>query len=169
MSENKVEELSDPGWWFDSIVKPNYDEYCSDPLSRRKAVNAIVTTYHFWERLYHFQKQRTPDALANFNKDQKYRDWLIKHRPNLGVLRDVADAVKHQLRERKASKPSPLDSTAKGITPLEISLTATGVTSNLARSSSGVTMTPSNRRIEELVINGTNMSVKELLEDVIEF
>lgn len=140
MPAKQNEQLSDPKWWFEEIVEPNYKEYCHDPFSRRKAVNAIVTTYHFWERLYHFRKQTAPKSLAKLKNRDAFRDDLISNCPRLNLLRDVADATKHHLRERSPSAPFE----------------------SLAQSSSAVTrQSPGGLEIDD-----TNILVEVLLRDV---
>jgi len=147
MPVNQFEQLSSPKWWFETIVEPNFEEYCSDRFSRRKAVNAIVTTYHFWERLYHFQNQvSSPPRKPSRESADLFRDKLIQARPHLGVLRDVTDAVKHQLRTRKGSKYSPTDSF-------------------IATSSTGVTATTP----DGLEIGDTGLLVEAVLKDVIAY
>lgn len=143
MPENQVEQLSDPKWWFDTIVEPNYEEYCSEPLSRRKAVNAIVTTYHFYERLYHFEKQQAEAAGHNYGNECLFRKKLCKECEKIVILQDVVNAVKHQLR---LSSPVSIDT--------------------LVSSSSGVTKETS----VGLEIEGTGgLLVTDVLKDVMDF
>ncbi len=96
--------LSSPLWWFEEIVEPNYQEFLQNRLSRRHAINAASTTYHFFERLYHYYSQegRTSDLLGS-TRLSDFRDALISKCPDLGLLREVANATKHHLIERKSS------------------------------------------------------------------
>ena len=103
--------LSTPQWWFNDTVLPNYNEYMSDPLCRRKAVNALVTTYHFWERLYEYYNDTDSPHLSGMSK-KDFRKHLIGLCPDIELAGIGANAVKHQLIMRAGG----LEFTATGVT-----------------------------------------------------
>ncbi len=88
--------LSTPEWWFKKIVAPNYEEYRSAPLCQRKAVNALGTTYHFWERLYEYYDGIGSPHLSGMSR-KEFRKHLIDLCPDIELVGIGANAVKHQL------------------------------------------------------------------------
>src|SRR5437660_519105 len=94
-----------PQQYLAEVVEPNYDEFRASP-SLRRAINAATTTYHFYERLYWYFKEHNPGQLGGTRTEYEFRDYLIALHPDLRLLWDMADSVKHQrLRERKGPTP----------------------------------------------------------------
>jgi len=102
--------LSTPEWWFEKVVKENVEDFENNPVSIRRAFNAVVTTYHFPERIWHYHEQRgSLDKLGCGSllatEYQKFRECLEK-REDLRLLGDVVNPTKHHVRNR-TSKEDP--------------------------------------------------------------
>jgi hypothetical protein len=89
--------LSKPSWWFNEIVVPNYKEFLFEELSQRRAFNAIVTTYHMWERLYWYYEENKSRHLRGMSKPDFYT-YLKSQCIDLDLLRGSVNAVKHTYR-----------------------------------------------------------------------
>jgi hypothetical protein len=94
--------LSEPLWWFKEVVEPNYEDFIKDPKCIRKTANAVVTSYHFYERIfqYYLENGDPQNCLGSAKTASEFRSALIALCPELGQLADAADAVKHTLRTR---------------------------------------------------------------------
>ena len=84
-------------------MEPNYADFIKDPKCIRKAANAVVTSYHFYERIFkYYEANGDPhNYLEGAKEHDDFRRALIAKCPELGRLADAADAVKHTLRKRR--------------------------------------------------------------------
>jgi hypothetical protein len=110
--------LSTPQWWFDTIVVPNHDVFVRDPLSERRAFNALVTTYHMWERLYWYYFENGSPHLGGRSKDDFLNHLKSPSQcPELEEIGMAANSAKHTLRVSKGKQPTfVLQNTATGQT-----------------------------------------------------
>lgn len=44
-----------PKFYYDNFVKPNYDEFCADEGSLRKAFNAVVSFFHMTDNYFNVE------------------------------------------------------------------------------------------------------------------
>jgi hypothetical protein len=107
------QRLSEPQWWFNLIVKPNFDEFTKDEKNKRRKVNAIITTYHFWERLYHYREQNDPNFIPPVDakksaieqereREKQFREELETRCPDIKLLGEFTNAAKHHLRRQNS-------------------------------------------------------------------
>lgn len=138
--------LSDPQWWFNEIVVPNYQDFVDNPLCQRRAFNALVTTFHMWERLYWYYREIGSPHLGSRSKGTFLAYLKSKSQcPDLEVLEDAANSVKHSLR------PVPP-------VPFLPQFMATGQAAQVSRDGE-----------EVLVIEPTGREVRDLLDTVMQF
>jgi hypothetical protein len=66
-----------------------------------RAVSATTIIFHFHERLFTYFEGHEPARLHGHKSASAYRDFLVALHPDLSVLRDASDSVKHQFPTRK--------------------------------------------------------------------
>jgi hypothetical protein len=86
--------------YFDQVVDPNYQDFLAEAMSFRRAINAAVTMYHFYERIYWYRKDNSPERLPGNGSVDDFRQSLVQQCEDLDLLWDVADSMKHQFLTR---------------------------------------------------------------------
>ncbi len=91
-------------YWLQTVV-PNVKEFRSAPAPRT-VINAALSVWHLHDFVWH---ERYPDQNSRGAKFDAFRDELLTKCPELGWLRDIADAGKHKglgrLPEVKGAEP----------------------------------------------------------------
>jgi len=83
---NSVAEL------WDRLIVPGVRAFVQEP-SARSAFEAALSLWHLHDWVWH---ERHPDEDNHGSRSNAYRTWLLAACPELGWLRDVADADKHR-------------------------------------------------------------------------
>jgi hypothetical protein len=96
---NTVEE------YWDAVIVPNVKAFHTEH-SRPSLFNASQSVWHMHDWVWH---DRNPGENSRGPKFEAYRDKLLVDCPQLGWLRDIADAAKHRgmgrLPEVKGAAP----------------------------------------------------------------
>lgn len=104
-----------PRRFFDRHVKPNYAEWMRDPLSERRAKNAVSEANNMAERAFHYWRDHDPSQLYGATKERDYRSELAAREcPDFALVRDVADAHKHFHLDRPSRRVTRSDQTTVG-------------------------------------------------------
>jgi hypothetical protein len=93
--------MQTPAEYLKEIVEPAYADFLSCPTLPHRAVSATTIIFHFHERLFTYFEGHEPARLHGHKSASAYRDSLVALHPDLGVLRDASDSVKHQFPTRK--------------------------------------------------------------------
>jgi len=93
-----------PREYLNLVVKPNVREFCKDVADPRKAYNAIATTDALAAHIYYWCRNNAPDQVKGLDKDDAYRTEIQRKRPNVGMVHDVAKALKHVEMSNKTNK-----------------------------------------------------------------
>ncbi len=108
--------MQDPKVWFRDIVVPNVREYQQRPC-RRTTFNAIVSSHHFIDRIYFWRKEHNLNIFGS-NTDSGFRKHLDTNDPDLKMLHDMADSLKHHFL-RESTNRNAMVNTATGVIPCE--------------------------------------------------
>jgi hypothetical protein len=84
-----------PKYYYDNFVKPNYDEFCADEGSLRKAFNAVVSLFHMTDNYFNFYKSRGDGRVAEFNSLRDFQVYLGSHTSYFHDVQSMANAYKH--------------------------------------------------------------------------
>jgi hypothetical protein len=117
--------LSSAQEFWTQVVLPDFEEYESQPCGRH-AIHAAGSAWHLLEWVFREQQPAgTNEDLGQFRKDVINKDC-----PELGFLRDLAEAVKHRgLRPPGKVKEVSPDKTVehRSTTPTDIGGVSFGV------------------------------------------
>lgn len=104
-----------PRKFFDQHVRPNYDEWLSEPLDERRAKNAVADVNNIAARVYHHWKDTDRAQVFNANSEGEYRNAIAAREcEDFALVRDVADAHKHLSLDRPSRRVSRADQTGVG-------------------------------------------------------
>lgn len=84
-----------PKEWFESMVRPIFQDYLSHPNREHKAEAALCVIAHFDETVFAYLKHCDPTRLPRGKSKAEFRKALDRQRPELKILRDAANARKH--------------------------------------------------------------------------
>ena len=84
-----------PKYYFDNFVKPNYDEFCADERSIRKAFNAIVSLFHTTDNYFNYYKRRGDAKVARFNELRDFQVYMGSLTSYFNDVQSMANAYKH--------------------------------------------------------------------------
>lgn len=84
-----------PKYYFDNFVKPNYDEFCTDEDSIRKAFNAIVSLSHMTDNYFNYYKPRGDAKVDRFNELKDFQVYMGGLNPYFNDVQSMANAYKH--------------------------------------------------------------------------
>jgi hypothetical protein len=93
-----------PREYLNLVVKPNVEEFIQDVSDPRRAYNAIATADALAAHVFYWCKKNAPDAVHGIQNDDAYRMLMQTSRPNIGLVHDVAKALKHVEMNNKTSK-----------------------------------------------------------------
>jgi len=106
-----------PRQFFNNHVKPNYEEWLTDPLNERRAKNAVADANNMTARVFHYWRDRDPTKVYNTTSERAYRDALAAREcRDFGLLRDVADTHKHVHLDRPTRRVTRSNQTGPGTT-----------------------------------------------------
>ena len=78
--------------FWDRLIVPDVRTFIQEP-SARAAFEVALSLWHLHDWVWH---ERHPDEENHGSRFNAYRTWLLIACPELGWLRDVADAGKHR-------------------------------------------------------------------------
>jgi hypothetical protein len=84
-----------PKYYYDNFVKPNFNEFCNDEGSIRRAFNAVVSLSHMTDNYFNYYKRREDARVARFNKLEDFRVYLSDLTPYFNDVQSMANAYKH--------------------------------------------------------------------------
>jgi len=84
-----------PKYYYDNFVKPNYNEFCADEGSIRKAFNAIVSLFHTTDNYFNYYKRRRDAKVASFNELKDFQVYMGGLTPYFNDVQSMANAYKH--------------------------------------------------------------------------
>ena len=87
--------MNNPRRCFEIHVKANHDDWCSDPLDERKAMNAAMSANQMADHLYHYLLENNDSRPFGARNPGEYRRALAEIEPDFALVRDVAEAHKH--------------------------------------------------------------------------
>lgn len=90
-----ITDLSHPRVWLNEIVIGNRNDFLADPMSVRKAINAMITAYQFIDRVYHYGGKHAPSLLRGHSDYNAFRNSILKSCITFEILHDAADTLKH--------------------------------------------------------------------------
>lgn len=136
--------------FWSEVVLPDYDQFTKSPTAR-DAVHVALSIWHLHDWVFHEQPSST--------KKKDFQNELISACPELGWIRDYAEAAKHRGLDRtvEVNKVEP-DSQVESIHP--ISLGEFGSFSLTIRGTSPVTM---------ILDNGISHQFSDVLSRVIDY
>jgi len=85
----------DPKQYYDNFVKPNYDEFCADEGSIRKAFNSVVSLVHMTDNYFNYYKRRSDAKVSGFNELKDFQVHLAGLTPYFNDVQSMANAYKH--------------------------------------------------------------------------
>ena len=129
--------MKSPTDWFEEEVLPPYRIFAADPTSSWKARAAVIALRHFPERVFPYYEKSDPTQIGHAPTLAAFTTQLHATCPDLELLRDVADASKHQFPDDRTPKK-------------RVVVTATDA---ISVSPKGLVVAPSGRRILDLVWN----------------
>jgi len=74
---------------------PNYDEFCADEGSIRKAFNAVVSLFHMTDNYFNFYNRRRDAKVAGFNDLRDFQVHMGGLTPYFNDVQSMANAYKH--------------------------------------------------------------------------
>lgn len=84
-----------PRFYYDNFVKPNYDEFCADEGSLRKAFNAVVSLFHMADNYFNYYKRRGDAKVAGLNNLTDFQIHMSGLTPYFNDVQSMANAYKH--------------------------------------------------------------------------
>ena len=103
-----------PRQYFDRIVEPTVREYWSDGADHHKE-SAVFQLASFLERYFWFYKEKGDAERILAAADLKaFGEKISAELPECGLIRDAADAAKHQLPNPRA-RHSAVVTTSTGV------------------------------------------------------
>lgn len=81
--------------FFKVHVVPAYDDWRKMPSDIRLAKNLATALNNLAEHYWKLNHQDYPDKVSSTSNPKEYRDELAIKLPGFGLIRDVADCVKH--------------------------------------------------------------------------
>jgi hypothetical protein len=84
-----------PKYYYDNFVKPNYDEFCADEGSIRKAFNAVISLFHMTDNYFNYYKRRGDAKVAGFNDLRDFQVHMGGLTPYFNDVQSMANAYKH--------------------------------------------------------------------------
>ena len=76
-------------------MKPNYDEFCADEGSLRKAFNAVVSPFHMTDNYFNYYDRRGNAKVAGFNKLRDFQTYVGGLTPYFNDVQSMANVYKH--------------------------------------------------------------------------
>lgn len=93
-----------PREYLNLVVKPNVEEFIQDVSDPRRAYNAIATTDALAAHIFYWCRKNMPDEVRGMDTDDHYRLRMQQSRANVGMVHDVAKALKHVEMTNKRNK-----------------------------------------------------------------
>jgi hypothetical protein len=77
---------------FFKKLKDDYNEYCTNEVSSRIAINCAMTAWHLSEWIYNEYKDT---KLTEFSKIIDFHNYIKKECPALQIMQDLSNGTKH--------------------------------------------------------------------------
>ncbi len=104
--------MPSPRTFFDTILKPSYEAWMSDPLETWKAKAAISNADTMAERIFHHWNKNDQGKIAGAATARQYRDYLKNNVcSDFGLVWDIHDGHKHMTLDRKPRQVTTADQT----------------------------------------------------------
>lgn len=102
--------------FFDTHVKPTYEEWIKDPTSIRLAMNVAVALNQTTDHLWHAYAKVDPSRVFCTTNSAAFREELTRRYAHFAIIRDVAEAHKHVRLDRRSRILTRAEQTAVGRT-----------------------------------------------------
>ena len=86
--------------YFETHVLPSVEFWSENPLNLNLAMNAATCLNQMADYYFHQYGASEPDRVFGTNSVRQFRTELARRQPNVGLVRDVADAHKHVVISR---------------------------------------------------------------------
>lgn len=101
--------------FFESHVRSNFEEWNKSPLDERLAKNAVADMNNMAARVYRHWEAHDLAKVYGATNEGNYRNELCTREcADFGIIRDVADAHKHFILDRRTRKLTRSDQTGPG-------------------------------------------------------
>jgi len=101
-----------PRKFFEGHVKPNYNDWLAAPLDERLAKNAVADVNNMAARVFDHWRSQGAAQVFGVKNEGEYRNALAaKECGDFGLVRDVAEAHKHVILDRKSRRLTRSDQT----------------------------------------------------------
>ncbi len=107
-----------PLGYYDNFVVPNYEDFCNDEESIRKAFNAAVSMYHMADIYFKYCRKHHKGKVSDYNKMKDFHIFLSKKSTYFNDIQSVANAYKHLYLQTK--KPYVTVESTGAIVSIEI-------------------------------------------------
>lgn len=91
-----------PKYYYDKFVKPNYDEFCAEKGSVRKAFNAVISLASMTDNYFNYYERREDSKITPFLVSARKQDNMLAFKNHLSTLssyfndlQSMANAYKH--------------------------------------------------------------------------
>ena len=91
-----------PKYYFNNFVLPNYEEFCADEGSVRKAFNAVISLASMVDNYFNYYERRKDPKVASFMVSTDKKDNLLAFKrhlqtlsPYFNDLQSMANAYRH--------------------------------------------------------------------------
>ena len=89
---------------FELQVLPEYEEFKADSTSERKAFNVAEAVHHFAEWTYRYYDEHDRSQLYSATSPRQFLDHIVEGAcPDLGLIRDIAEARKHRFLDYRVA------------------------------------------------------------------
>ena len=81
--------------YYDIFVRPNYEDFCADEASVRKAFNAALSLVHMTDNYFNYFKKQADPKVAAYGSLKDFKIYLSGQSPYFNDLQSIANAYKH--------------------------------------------------------------------------
>lgn len=81
--------------YYDIFVQPNYDDFCDDEGSVRKAFNAVVSIVHMADNYFYYFKKQNDPKVSSYGTLKNFHIYLSKQSSYFNDVQSIANAYKH--------------------------------------------------------------------------
>jgi hypothetical protein len=84
-----------PLYYYDNFVVPNYEDFCKDESSIRKAFNAAVSVHHMADNYFNYYKKYRNSRVSDYKKLEDFHVFLSKTSIYYNDIQSIANVYKH--------------------------------------------------------------------------